>query len=339
MKQIAITDIPGIRIGQVEDAEAATGLTVVLCPEGMAASVDVRGGGPASRDSRILDPLATAEAIHAVVLAGGSAFGLDAAGGVQRYLEEHELGLDMGIAKVPLVCQSDIFDLGVGRSDVRPDATMGYAACVAAEEGAAGNYRDGNYGVGCGATVGKVLGPEFCMKSGVGSYAVQLGPLQVGAVVAVNAAGDVYDPADGRQIAGLLGEDKQSLRSSAEVMYGMYEQQAAGAEYAAADAGAPTEAAFATNTTIGAIITNADLSKAQLCKVAGMGHDGLARAINPVHTSMDGDSLYALSVGAVPAPMDLVGTLAAQVAAQAILVAVKSAAPAYGLKSYQSLQH
>lgn len=334
MQQIPLSAISGIRIGQVQDEEAATGVTVILCPDGMAASVDVRGGGPASRDSRILDPLATADRIHAVVLAGGSAFGLDAAGGVQRYLEEHGFGLDMGIARVPLVCQSDIFDLGVGDSSVRPDVAMGYAACQAAEESAAGNYRNGNYGAGCGATVGKILGPEFAMKSGIGSCAVQVGPLQVAAVVVVNAAGDVFDPADGRQIAGLLSQDKRGLRRTDEVMYALYEQQAAGP--GAEPPGA--EPPCAANTTIGAIITNAALSKAQLCKVAGMGHDGMARAICPVHTSMDGDSLYALSVGEVPAPMDLVGTLAAQAVPQAILKAVESAEPAYGLPSCRSLR-
>lgn len=327
MEEIPVSAIAGIRIGQVQDEAAATGVTVILCPDGMAASIDVRGGGPASRDSRILDPLAAAERIHAVVLAGGSAFGLDAAGGVQRYLEEHDLGLDMGIAKVPLVCQSDIFDLGVGSSSVRPDGAMGYAACVAAEDGPAGNYRDGNYGAGCGATVGKILGPAFAMKSGIGSYALQLGPLQVGAVVVVNAAGDVFDPADGHQVAGLLTEDKRGLRRSDTVMYSLYEQQAA----------MMADAACAANTTIGAIITNAGLSKAHLCKVSAMGHDGMARAVCPVHTSMDGDSLYALSVGAVPAPADLVGTLAARAVSQAILRAVESAAPAYGLESCQSL--
>lgn len=329
MQQIPLSAISGIRIGQVQDEDAATGVTVILCPDGMAASVDVRGGGPASRDSRILDPLATADRIHAVVLAGGSAFGLDAAGGVQRYLEEHGFGLDMGIARVPLVCQSDIFDLGVGESSVRPDAAMGYAACQAAEQGAAGNYRDGNYGAGCGATVGKVLGPEFAMKSGIGSCAMQLGPLQVAAVVVVNAAGDVFDPADGRQIAGLLSQDKRGLRRTDEVMCALYEQQAAGPG---------AEPPCAANTTIGAIITNAALSKAQLCKVAGMGHDGMARAICPVHTSMDGDSLYALSVGEVPAPMDLVGTLAAEAVSRAILKAAESADPAYGLPSCRSLR-
>jgi len=319
LREFPITDFPGISIGQVENTEAATGVTAILCQDGMAASIDVRGGGPASRDTRILDPLAAAESIHAVVLGGGSAFGLDAAGGVMRYLEEHGIGLEVGPVRVPLVCQSDIFDLMVGDPFTRPDAQMGYDACVAAE---AGNYRDGNYGAGCGATVGKIAGPDFCMKSGIGSYAVQLGELKVGAIVSVNAIGDVIDPSTGATVAGVLSEDKQGFRSTSDLMY---------AGYAAANPG------MAANTTIGAVITNAKFTKAQLAKMAGMAHDGYARAIAPVHTSMDGDSIYGLSVGQVPAELDVVGALAADVMAQAILRAVRSAEAAYGLPSAASL--
>lgn len=340
MKEIPITDLPRIRIGQVESERAATGVTVILCPDGMAASVDVRGGGPASRDSRILDPLAAAENIHGVLLAGGSAFGLDAAGGVQKFLEENDFGHDMGIAKVPLVCQSDIFDLAVGDSTVRPDAAMGYAACVEAMEGPSGNYRDGNYGAGCGATVGKLCGPEFSMKSGIGSYAVQLGPLQVGAIAVVNALGDVFDPATGHEIAGLLAEDKRSLRSSAEVLYGLYENQTSAPRAESEKEGAellPKPSSGVTNTTLGVVITNGQLTKAQLCKVASMAQDGMARAVRPVHTSMDGDTVYSLSVGDVEASPDLIGVLGAEVLAQAILRAVESAEPSHGLPSAQSL--
>ena len=323
MKTIAITDIPGIRIGQVEDAVGATGVTVIVAESRMAAGVDVRGGGPASRDSRTLDPLAAAEQIDAVVLAGGSAFGLDAAGGVMRCLEERGMGLPVGDAVVPLVCQSDIFDLLVGAS-VHPDNQMGYDACTAAFEGETGNYRDGNFGAGCGATVGKALGGDFCMKSGIGSYAVQLGELQVGAIVVVNALGDVRDNA-GETIAGLLDEDRASFRDTETVMFAAYEAEGLDAEATLAAEGMPT------NTTIGAVITNATLNKAQLCKAAGMAHDGMARAIRPVHTSMDGDTIYALSVGSVEAPLDLVGTLAAHVVARAIECAATSAESAYGL--------
>ena len=330
MKRIAITDIEGIRIGQVEDAAAATGATVIVCDAGMAAGIDVRGGGPASRDTRILDPLAAAEFIHAVLLAGGSAFGLDAAGGVMRYLEEHGIGLPVGPAIVPLVCQSDIFDLLVGEN-VRPDAQMGYEACAAAFEGDSGNYRDGNFGAGCGATVGKALGDAFCMKTGIGSFAVQVGDLKVGAVVVVNALGDVHDPSTGKTVAGLLDDDRMSFRDTETVMFDAYEAETRKEADGGLGAGIPT------NTTIGAVITNAALNKAQLCKAAGMAHDGIARAIRPVHTSMDGDTLYALSVGDVAASLDVVGSMAAYVVEQAILAAARSAQPAYGLPSASSL--
>ena len=213
MKEISIREIAPFRIGQAENSAAATGCTVILCPDGMRAGLDVRGGGPASRDSQMLNPLMAMETIHAVVLSGGSAFGLDAAGGVMRFLEEHGVGFNVGVTKVPLVVQSCLFDLTVGDKDVRPDAAMGYEAARQAWENP--NYRDGNFGAGCGATVGKWEGMECCMKSGIGSYAMQIGDLQIGAVAAVNALGDVFDPRTGRQIAGLLAEDKKSLRSTA----------------------------------------------------------------------------------------------------------------------------
>ncbi|MCR4883470.1 MAG: P1 family peptidase, partial [Clostridiales bacterium] len=182
-----ITAIRQIRIGQVENEEAGTGCTVLVCPEGMQAGVDVRGGGPASRETPLLSPLMSAQAIHAITLAGGSAFGLGAAGGVMNCLEERGIGLDVGVTRVPLVVQSDIFDLTVGDPHVRPDEAMGYEAAKLALE--APNYRDGNYGAGCGATVGKAAGMERCMKSGIGSYALQIGEVQIGAVVVVNALG------------------------------------------------------------------------------------------------------------------------------------------------------
>lgn len=316
MKEISIKDFRNIQIGQAENVQAGTGCTVFLLGrEGASVGLDVRGGGPASRESELLKPLATAQVIHAILLAGGSAFGLDAAGGVMRYLEERGIGVDVGVTRVPLVCQSDLFDLTVADAHTRPDAAMAYEACVNAETG---NYRDGNHGAGTGATVGKLLGMEHCMKSGIGSYAVQVGKLQVGAVVAVNAVGDVYDYENGRKIAGLLAADgKTFLDSELEAMQAIEAQ----AEK------------FVGNTTLGVILTNARLDKAHLCKIAGMAHDGYARAIRPVHTSMDGDSIYAVSLGDVPADMDVVGTLAARVMAKAIVRAVQAAEPAYGLPS------
>ena len=316
MKEISIKDFRNIQIGQAENVQAGTGCTVFLLGrEGASVGLDVRGGGPASRESELLKPLATAQVIHAILLAGGSAFGLDAAGGVMRYLEERGIGVDVGVTRVPLVCQSDLFDLTVADAHTRPDAAMASEACVNAETG---NYRDGNHGAGTGATVGKLLGMEHCMKSGIGSYAVQVGNLQVGAVVAVNAVGDVYDYENGRKIAGLLAADGKTFLDS---------------ELAALQAIEAQAEKFVGNTTLGVILTNARLDKAHLCKIAGMAHDGYARAIRPVHTSMDGDSIYAVSLGDVPADMDVVGTLAARVMAKAIVRAVQAAEPAYGLPS------
>ena len=328
MKEISIRDIENVRIGSAENKEAGTGCTVLLFEKGAPAGFDVRGGGPASRESELLKPMAAAEEIHAVLLSGGSAFGLDAAGGVMEYLEERDIGFDVGITKVPLVCESCLFDLGVGDSRVRPDKEMGYRACVNAEERPGrgteerGNYQDGNFGAGCGATVGKLYGAEFCMKSGIGSYVVQIGELKVGAIVAVNALGDIYDWKDGRKVAGLLAADKKTFLCTEEEVYKSYEV---------------VKNKFVGNTTIGAVLTNGAFTKTQLCKIAGMAHNGYARSIRPVHTSADGDSIYALSVGEVSADQDMVGTLAAQVMSEAILRAVMSAESAYGFPAAREL--
>ena len=248
MREISVSDVGAVCIGQTENTEAATGCTVFIVPEGMRAGLDVRGGGPASRESQLLNPLTAAQRIHAILLAGGSAYGLGAANGVMQYLEEHGIGYDTGYALVPLVVQSDIYDLSVGDSSVRPDAAMGYEAARFAMEAA--NYRDGNYGAGCGATVGKYAGMDFCMKSGIGSYAIQMGELKIGAIVVVNALGDIYDWRTGKQIAGMLNEDKTGLRSTPSTMRGSYKI---------------VENRFTGNTTIGVVFTNARFDKAQLC--------------------------------------------------------------------------
>ena len=308
MKEIDITSIGSIKIGQVENKEAGTGCTVFICEDGMAAGLDVRGGGPASRDSQLLNPLMAAQYIHSIVLSGGSAFGLGVADGVMRCLEERGVGYDTGIALVPLVAQSDIYDLGVGDPKVRPDAAMGYEAARLAMD--APNYKDGNYGVGCGATVGKAGGMETSTKTGIGSYALQIGELQVGAVVVPNAFGDIFDWKTGEQIAGFMNEERNGFVNTVEYLASSIE---------------PVENKFTGNTTLAVVITNGEFNKAQLCKIAGMGHDGFARSINPVHTSADGDSVYAVSVGKVNADQDLVGILAAQVISEAIKRAVFSA--------------
>ena len=329
MTEIPISEIRGIRIGQVENTDAGTGCTVLICEDGMRAGVDIRGGGPASRETPLLNPLMAAQIIHAIVLGGGSAFGLGggsafglgAANGVMKYLEERKIGFDVGVTKVPLVVQSDIFDLTVGDPFTRPDAAMGYEAAKAAME--APNYRDGNYGVGCGATVGKIGGMETCMKTGIGSYAVQIGELQIGALVVVNALGDVFDWKTGKQIAGLLTEDKTAFRSTSEHMKGSLEV---------------VENRFVGNTTLAVVVTNAAFGKAQLCKIAGMAQDGYARSIRPVHTSADGDSIYAVSVGDVAADQDVIGILAAEVVSEAILRAAERAESAYGYPSAAELR-
>ena len=318
-KEINICDIGEIKIGQAENVQAGTGCTVLYTEQGMAAGLDVRGGGPASRESELMNPLAAAQTIHGIALAGGSAFGLGAADGVMQYLEERGIGFDVGPLKVPLVCQADLFDLTVGDPYTRPDRDMGYEACINAQHG---NYRDGNYGAGCGATVGKIAGMDFCMKSGIGSYALQLGELQVGALVAVNALGDIYDWKTGCKAAGLLTEDKKSFRRTEDLMYASTEV---------------VENKFTGNTTIGIIVTNAGFTKPSLCKIAGMAHDGYARSIRPVHTTADGDSIYAVSVGDVAADQDLTGTLAAEVMSEAILRAVTSAKSAYGFPAYEDM--
>ena len=321
MREIPVTDVGPIFIGQTEDSKAATGCTVLIAPQGMHAGLDVRGGGPASRETFLLNPLTAAQSIHAIVLAGGSAFGLGAANGVMQYLEEHDIGLDTGAARVPLVVQSDIYDLSIGDASVRPDAAMGYACARLAMESP--NYRDGCFGAGCGATVGKYAGIDYCMKSGIGGYAVQIDELKIGALVVLNALGDIYDWKNGRQIAGLLNERKDALRSTAELMRQSYEVR---------------ENKFTGNTTLCVVFTNAGFSKPQLCKIAGMAHNGLARSINPVHASADGDSIYAVSIGELRADQDLIGTLSAEIISEAVIRAVESADGAFGHPCLRDLQ-
>ncbi len=317
--EIKITDFENLKIGNAQNEDAGTGCTVLIFEQGAPAGLDVRGGGPASRESELLKPLAAAEQIHAILLSGGSAFGLDAAGGVMGYLEKKNIGFDVGVTKVPLVCQSCLFDLTVGDTFTRPDFPMGYAACEGADKN---NYKDGNVGAGTGATVGKLYGMEQCMKSGIGSYAIQIGELKIGAIVAVNALGDIYDYKTGRKIAGLLSADKHSFLDTEEEMIKSYEVIAN---------------KFVGNTTIGAVITNARFNKTQLSKIAGMTHNGYAQSIRPVHTSADGDSIYAVSVGNVDADLDVVGILAAKVMSEAIVKAIISAKDGYGYPSAGSL--
>lgn len=318
MKVIGINEIENVKIGNAEDVQAGTGCTVVICERGAVTGLDVRGGGPASRETELVKPTAASQFINAVLLSGGSAFGLDAAGGVMSYLEKKNIGFDVGITKVPLVCQSCIFDLTVGDMHVRPDGAMAVRACEEAEKN---NPKMGNAGAGMGATVGKLGGMKTAMKSGLGSYAVQIGDLKVGAIVAVNACGDIYDYDTHEIIAGMLSPDMKSFVNMEQVIYMMAEQAA------------EAQKQQMQNTTIGVVITNGKFDKAQINKIATMAHNGYARTINPVHTTMDGDSIYAMSVGDVQADMDMVGTLAANVMGHAVCDAVRKAGDAYGLMS------
>ena len=318
MKEIGIMEVGGFRVGHAQDREAATGCTVLLCDRMSPAGLDVRGGGPASRESQILNPLMAAEGINAVLLSGGSAFGLDAAGGVQRYLEERDIGFDVGFAKVPLVSESCLFDLGVGSKDVRPDAAMAYAACKNASYDPPA---EGNEGAGTGCTVGKYKGAARAMKSGFGTFAVEAGNVRVGALVAVNALGDICGP-DGRPVAGLLTADGKGLSSTVEELM---------------DDVSHAANLFSGNTTLGIVVTNCVFRKPELCKIAGMTHNGYARAIRPVHTTADGDSIYALSVGDVPGDVNLVGTMAAYAMERAIVRAAAAAESAYGFKACRDL--
>lgn len=316
-KEISLHTIKGVKIGHAQSEPHATGCTVILPDKKAVCGLDVRGGGPASRETQLLNPLMSNDGVNAVVLSGGSAFGLDAAGGVMKYLEEQGKGVKVGDAVVPIVVGSCIFDLGCVDGSVRPDAHMGYKAC---EDAQRNMERNGNVGAGMGATVGKLLGAKRSMKSGLGCYAVQVGNLQVGAIVSVNAIGDVYEMDSGRELAGLLNKDLTAMISS--------EIEAVKLLQLASQ--------FSLNTTIGCIITNADLDKASMNKVAAMASNGVARTIRPVNTSMDGDSVYAMSVGKVKSCSDVVGTLAAHVMAKAINRAVLETKPIYGYKSAQS---
>lgn len=319
--------IPGIRVGHAHDLEALTGCTVVLCEAGAVGGVDQRGGAPGTRETDPLRPLHLVQQAHAVVLAGGSAFGLEAATGVVRYLEERGVGFDVRIAKVPIVPAAILFDLGIGRSDVRPDAAMGYAACLAATEGP---VAEGNVGAGAGATVGKVLGLTQAMKSGLGAASVDLGGgLIVDALVAVNAFGDVVEPQTGRILAGARRPDGTGFADTLAVLR-------AYAQEPPLRFGAPPPTP-PSNTVIGIVVTSASLTKEGANKVAQMAHDGIARAVHPAHTMLDGDTLFTLATGQVEADVNIVGAFAAEVVAQAIVRAVLTAEPAGGLPAARDM--
>ena len=320
MKQIYFSEIETVKIGHAQDLEAATGCTVIICEEGAIVGVDVRGGAPGTRETDLLDPVNLVHKAHAVILAGGSAFGLDAASGVMEFLEENHIGLDVQVARVPIVCGAALFDLAIGDHRVRPDKEMGYQACRNANST---ECRQGCIGAGTGATVGKILGMRRAMKSGLGYYALQTENLKVGALVAVNCLGDVVDPLTGKKLAGPLNEDMQSLADTEEIMVQSY-----------SNLGSP----LGSNTTLGIVATNAALTKAQATKLASMAHNGYARTMRPAHTMYDGDTIFAMSTGSIEAELSVVGLLAARVMERAVIAAVENATSLCGLKCCADLK-
>jgi len=317
----AIIDVPGIKVGHSQNLKAGTGCTVVICENGAVTGVDVRGGAPGTRETDLLDPINLVEQAHAIYLSGGSAFGLDGASGVMKYLEEKDIGFDVVLTKVPIVPAAVIFDLGVGDYKVRPDAKMGYEACTKASDEEVGQ---GNIGAGTGATVGKIFGGFRCMKSGLGTASFMSQKLIVGAIVVVNCFGDVIDPESGEIIAGALTENKKGFFNTMSLLKRLPQG---------------VRNNFSTNTTIGVIATNAKLTKVGATKVAMMAHDGYARTTQPAHTMFDGDTIFCMATGEVKAGVNVVGAIAADVMAGAIVKAVKNTESLFGLLGYKDLQN
>jgi L-aminopeptidase/D-esterase-like protein len=319
----AITDVEGIEVGHWTDAEAATGCTVVLCRQGAVGGVDVRGSAPGTRETDLLRPVNLVQQAHAVVLTGGSAYGLDAASGVMRWLEEQGIGFNVGVAVVPIVASAVLFDLDIGRADVRPGPDAGYAACQAAQ---AGPVLEGCVGAGTGARVGNLLGPFSRTKGGLGTAARRIaGDVTVGALVAVNTFGDVVDPATGQIIAGARDPEGKGFLNTVERLHGELNQ---------------TMLAFASNTTLAVVATDAQLSKEGANKMAQMAHDGLAQTVRPAHTMHDGDTIFALATGrrtGTPADLTAVGAVAASVLAEAIVRAVRQATSLAGVPAARDL--
>ncbi len=322
MNNNSLTAIPTLSVGHWTNTDAATGCTVILCPGGATAGVDVRGSGPGTREIALLDPVCSVQKVHAIVLSGGSAFGLAAADGVMRWLEERGHGFDVGVAKVPIVPAAILFDLGIGRADVRPDGAAGYLACQAASTDP---VAQGNVGAGTGATVGKMLGFGQATKGGLGSASKQIGKgIVVSALVAVNAVGDVIDPATNKIIAG----------ARRPVVGGFADSMA----FAESRLGQTISEMANRNTTLAVVATNVALSKVECTKVAQMAHDGLARTIRPVHTAFDGDTIFALSAGDKQGDASLIGAVAADVLAQAVLNAMSAAEKLHGIPAARDLK-
>lgn len=319
---IAFNQIPGLQAGHAQDFEALTGCTVVLTQAGAICGVDQRGGAPGTRETDLLRPMHLVEKVHAVLLAGGSAYGLAAADGVMRWLEENGVGFEVRVARVPIVPAAILFDLAVGRADVRPDAVMGYVACQAAANNRQG-LAAGTVGVGTGATIGKIMGPAAQMKGGVGTAVIEVWPgLWVGALMAVNCLGDIIQPQTGQILAGARKLPDNDFVDTMQVLKTPLAESFTGSG----------------NTVIGVVATNAILSKEAANKVAQMAHDGLARAIRPAHTMFDGDTIFALATGqGAGADVTLIGAYGAEATALAIIDAVQQATSVAGIPALRDL--
>ncbi len=317
----SITDIPGIEVGHAHDLRAGKGCTVILCRNGAVTGVDARGGAPGTRETDCLRPENLVSQVHAVVLTGGSAYGLDSAGGVMRYLEEQDIGYLVGPARVPIVAAAVLNDLAFGEAKVRPDAAMGYQACLHASKQ---NVEQGNVGAGTGAAIGRMAGNARGMvKGGLGTASFSVGELIVGAIVAVNCNGDVIDPETGETLAGTLNPERTAIAGAMKLLTTRNDQY---------------KEEFPTNTTIGVIATNASLSKAMATRVAMMAQDGFARAIIPIHTLGDGDVTFCMSTGTLEADTNRVGAIGAWLMARAVVKAVKAAESLHDVPAYKDLQ-
>ncbi|MBS4536269.1 P1 family peptidase [Clostridium sp. D2Q-14] len=320
MNEIGIKDIEGIYVGNAEYKNGPTGCTVIISEKGSVAGVDVRGGSPGTRETDLLKPENLVKNIHSVVLSGGSAYGLDASSGVMEFLEEKNIGFNTGVAKVPIVCSAVLFDLNLGDPKIRPDKTLGYRAC---ENAYNRKFKDGSYGAGAGATIGKLYGLDRAMKGGIGSYGLQVGNLKVLSLVAVNALGDIVDNEKNEIIAGLLDKDK-NLISTEDEMLKNYDNK---------------KNLFGQNTTIGVVITNGKFSKSEANKIASMAHNGYGRAIRPSHSTFDGDTIFTMATGNIEADINAVGMLSAITMERAILKAVKLAESKDRVLSYRDLKN
>ncbi len=325
LEEISLTEMEGFRIGHAQDSRAGTGCSVVIPEDGAVGGVDVRGGAPGTRETDLLKPGNLAEKINAVLLTGGSAFGLAAADGIVKYLEERGSGFAAGEFSVPLVPAAVLFDLNCGEGKVRPERKMGYQACLKA---ASDQQLNGNYGAGTGATVGKYAGQENAMKGGVGQFIYRLGEVKIGALAAVNCLGDVYDPESGRLIAGARinkkGRDELLAEGDGEAFIRLA---------AAQEAGNFTSG----NTVLAAVFTNARLSPAGASRMAGICQDAVARTVRPSHTMLDGDTIFVLARGPVEADLSLLAALGVEAATRAIIRAIKQAESAYGFPGYADL--